>query len=204
MSGEKALVLEYLLEHQRAAGQALLVELLQEAIVEEARNPKDQLKWEDSAWRAAQRQRLQAKDLKEFVEKRLEKEEESNEKPSASKRPRESSDDEEDEAPKSSAKPQAPTPKPAAPAANNTVPPAPAGFKPRLSRVDVSTVSFHHERLMDNSPGSEATSFLQNRKMMAVKGKEFNKHKQKNKAKLYAAGVDASVRSFKFGEEEEE
>jgi hypothetical protein len=57
---------------------------------------------------------------------------------------------------------------------------------------------------MDNSPGSEATSFLQNRKMMAVKGKEFNKHKQKNKAKLYAAGVDASVRSFKFGEEEEE
>ena len=55
---------------------------------------------------------------------------------------------------------------------------------------------------MDNSPGVEATSFLQNQKMMAVRGKDFNKHKQKNKAKLYAAGVDQGVRSYKFDDDE--
>ena len=33
---------------------------------------------------------------------------------------------------------------------------------------------------------------------MRVRGKEFNKHKQKNKAKLYAAGVEMAIKSYKF------
>jgi hypothetical protein len=68
----------------------------------------------------------------------------------------------------------------------------------RFQRIDATKVDFYHDRLKDNSPGQEATSFRQNQLMMAVRGKEFNKHKQKNKAKLYAAGVDQNVRSFKF------
>ena len=70
----------------------------------------------------------------------------------------------------------------------------------RFCRVDVNAVKFVDERLKDNTPGQEAMCFLQNQKMLAVRGKEFNKHKQKNKSKLYAppSGVDLSVRSYQF------
>lgn len=67
-----------------------------------------------------------------------------------------------------------------------------------FSRIDESKVTFVHDRLRDNRPGEEATSFRQNQEMMRVRGKEFSKHKQKNKNKLYAAGVVQDVRSFKF------
>jgi hypothetical protein len=94
-------------------------------------------------------------------------------------------------------------------APSNTAAPAAAAAAPakpkrahtpneRFCRIDIESVKFADERLKDNRPGEEATSFLQNQKMMAVRGKEFTKHKQKNKAKLYAAGVDQTVRSVKF------
>lgn len=70
----------------------------------------------------------------------------------------------------------------------------------RFQRIDPSKVQFINEALKDNRAGNEATSFRQNQLMLAVRGKEFNKHKQKNKAKLYAAGVDQTIRSFKFDE----
>jgi len=99
----------------------------------------------------------------------------------------------------------------ASPTSTNTAgspnyPELPANFKPRTSRVDTSLVSFHHDRLRDNTAGKEATDFLQNRKMLAVKGKDFQKHKQKNKSKLYAppSGVVTDVRSFKFADSDDE
>ena len=70
----------------------------------------------------------------------------------------------------------------------------------RFQRIDPAKVDFYHDRLKDNRPGQEAIAFRQNQEMMKVRGKEFNKHKQKNKGKLYAAGVDQSCRSFKFDE----
>ena len=73
-------------------------------------------------------------------------------------------------------------------------------FKPRMSRIDVNLVKFHNETLKDNTPGAEAMNLLQNQKMMKVKGKDFNKQKQKNKSKIYAAGVDTSIRSVKFND----
>lgn len=70
-----------------------------------------------------------------------------------------------------------------------------------FSRIDISKVKFADPRLMDNSPGAEATAFRQNQEMMRVRGKEFSKHKQKNKSKLYAAGVVQDVRSFKLADD---
>lgn len=72
----------------------------------------------------------------------------------------------------------------------------------RFCRINVEKVQFIDDRLRDNTAGVDASAFLQNQKMMAVRGKEFNKHKQKNKAKLYAAGVNQAVQSYKFNDDE--
>ena len=71
----------------------------------------------------------------------------------------------------------------------------------RFQRIDPTKVKFIHETLKDNSAIDLAAQFRQNQEMMRVRGKEFNKHKQKNKAKLYAAGVEMSVKSYKFGDD---
>ncbi|KAF8287427.1 hypothetical protein TcBrA4_0020270 [Trypanosoma cruzi] len=68
----------------------------------------------------------------------------------------------------------------------------------RFQRIDPTKVVFVKNELRDNRPGGEHMAFRQNQEMMRVKGKNFNKLKQKNKAKFYAAGVDTSVRSFQF------
>ena len=73
----------------------------------------------------------------------------------------------------------------------------------RFCRINVDAVAFQNEKLKDNTCRGDVSSFLQNQKMLAVRGKEFNKHKQKNKAKLYAAGVDQGVHSYKFDSDEE-
>ena len=73
----------------------------------------------------------------------------------------------------------------------------------RFQRIDPSKVKFTHDTLKDNSAIELAAQFRQNQEMMAVRGKEFNKHKQKNKGKLYAAGVEMSVRSYKFDDDSE-
>ncbi|ORC86816.1 uncharacterized protein TM35_000251120 [Trypanosoma theileri] len=68
----------------------------------------------------------------------------------------------------------------------------------RFERIDPTKVVFVKEELKDNRPGSEHMVLRQNQEMMRVKGKNFNKLKQKNKAKFYAAGVDTTVRAFQF------
>ncbi|KAH9584010.1 Srp40 [Trypanosoma melophagium] len=72
-----------------------------------------------------------------------------------------------------------------------------AGLR-RFERIDPTKVVFLKEELKDNRPGSEHMVLRQNQEMMRVKGKNFNKLKQKNKAKFYAAGVDTTVRAFQF------
>jgi hypothetical protein len=84
---------------------------------------------------------------------------------------------------------------------------APAGKKApgeRFCRINVEAVQFASDRLKDNRCRDDVSGFTQNQKMLQVRGKEFNKHKQKNKAKLYAAGVDQGVHSYKFSDAEEE
>ncbi|RNE97701.1 uncharacterized protein Tco025E_09380, partial [Trypanosoma conorhini] len=68
----------------------------------------------------------------------------------------------------------------------------------RFQRIDPTKVVFSQDELKDNRPGDEHMVLRQNQEMMRVKGKNFNKLKQKNKAKFYAAGVDTSVRAFQF------
>jgi hypothetical protein len=124
-----------------------------------------------------------------------------------SKRARDSDSDVEGEKPAvpnpSTAQPRAaPTRSTAAVAPTAAAPPAAAAPRKHFSRIDVEKVQFVNDRLRDNRPGQEALSFKQNQEMMKVRGKEFSKHKQKNKSKLYAAGVDQDVRSFKFDEDE--
>ncbi|KEG12922.1 hypothetical protein DQ04_01331090 [Trypanosoma grayi] len=74
------------------------------------------------------------------------------------------------------------------------------GTLKRFERIDPTKVFFHSEEVKDNRPGAEHMILRQNQEMMRVKGKNFNKLKQKNKAKFYAAGVDTSVRAFQFDE----
>jgi len=73
----------------------------------------------------------------------------------------------------------------------------------RFQRIDPTKVKFTHDTLRDNSAIELAAQFRQNQEMMCVRGKEFNKHKQKNKGKLYAAGVEMSIRSYKFDDDSE-
>ncbi|RNF08200.1 hypothetical protein TraAM80_03056, partial [Trypanosoma rangeli] len=68
----------------------------------------------------------------------------------------------------------------------------------RFQRIDPTKIVFLKDELRDNRPGDEHMELRQNQEMMRVKGKNFNKLKQKNKAKFYAAGVDTSVRAFQF------
>lgn len=111
-------------------------------------------------------------------------------------------DDSDDEAAPKPARRASPKSAPANPRQGDDAPRA--GKKQpgeRFCRIDVTAVQFTNDRLRDNRCRDDTASFLQNKKMLAVRGKEFNKHKQKNKAKLYAAGVDQGVHSYKFDEE---
>ncbi|CCW71415.1 unnamed protein product [Phytomonas sp. Hart1] len=74
----------------------------------------------------------------------------------------------------------------------------------RFQRIDPTKVEFHAEVLRDNRPGSEHMVLKQNQEMMRVKGKNFNKLKQKNKGKFYGVGVDFSVRSYQFPDSDED
>lgn len=74
----------------------------------------------------------------------------------------------------------------------------------RFQRIDPTKVTFHAEALRDNWPGDEHLVLRQNQEMMRVKGKGFNKLKQKNKGKFYGAGVDLSVRAFQFPDSDDE
>jgi hypothetical protein len=74
----------------------------------------------------------------------------------------------------------------------------------RFQRIDPTKVVFYADALRDNRPGDEHLVLRQNQEMMRVKGKGFNKLKQKNKGKLYGAGVDLSVRAYQFPDSDEE
>ncbi|KAG8342037.1 hypothetical protein TRVL_07136 [Trypanosoma vivax] len=68
----------------------------------------------------------------------------------------------------------------------------------RFQRIDPTKVVFLNNKLKNNTPSPEHLVVRQNPEMMVVRGKNFNKLKQKNKAKFYGAGVDTTVRAFQF------
>ncbi|CCW65254.1 unnamed protein product [Phytomonas sp. EM1] len=74
----------------------------------------------------------------------------------------------------------------------------------RFQRIDPTKVEFYDDALRDNRPGSEHMVLRQNQEMMRVKGKNFNKLKQKNKGRFYGEGVDFSVRSYQFPDSDED
>lgn len=80
----------------------------------------------------------------------------------------------------------------------------PDGTYKRFQRIDPTKVRFTSDALRDNRPGQEHLVLRQNQEMMRVKGKDFNKLKQKNKGKFYGAGVDLSVRSFQFPDSDDD
>lgn len=78
------------------------------------------------------------------------------------------------------------------------------GTYKRFQRIDPSKVKFTSDALRDNRPGQEHLVLRQNQEMMRVKGKDFNKLKQKNKGKFYGAGVDLTVRSYQFPDSDDD
>lgn len=78
---------------------------------------------------------------------------------------------------------------------------APGGGKKvveHFCRIDVDSVKFLDDRLRDNTCSADVASYRDNAKALSVRGNDFKKCKQKNKSKLYGAGVDMSVRSIKL------
>eukprot|EP00759_Apiculatamorpha_spiralis_P057964 PhF_6_TR8882/c0_g1_i1/m.14052 len=73
--------------------------------------------------------------------------------------------------------------------------------KERFCRIDISKVTYADERLKDNSAFDRDFNAPQNRKLVRVQGKDFNKEKQKNKNKIYQVELDQGIRSIKFSDD---
>jgi len=71
-------------------------------------------------------------------------------------------------------------------------------MKDRFCRVDVKSVKYVAEGLDDNRAFERDYTHIQNRKLVAVRGKDFTKEKQKNKNKIYQVGLEQGVRSIKY------
>ncbi|EPY35333.1 hypothetical protein AGDE_07451 [Angomonas deanei] len=80
----------------------------------------------------------------------------------------------------------------------------PDGTYRRFQRIDPTKVVIKHEELKNNRPQEHHLALRQNREMMSVKGKNFNKLKQKNKGKFYGAPLDGTVRAFKIPDSDED
>ncbi|EPY20245.1 hypothetical protein STCU_04806 [Strigomonas culicis] len=80
----------------------------------------------------------------------------------------------------------------------------PDGTYKRFQRIDPTKVVFTSDALKSNAPGEEHLVLRQNQEMMRVKGKNFNKLKQKNKGKFYNAQLDGQVRAYQFPDSDDE